>query len=166
MSKNYKPHLFKNKQALNKFLRRKTIVNQSKLLLSDEQIEILALGIKFVPDKSNDTETRVKSLQKFIKQVNTTLYFSDIKNSLRKKGHLSKILKSTWPTPSFSWTRDVSIKKLLNTYIHHEITPKTQFHPCLKEAIQQLNNHPSTYVLPADKGGGVVLWNKEDYIRE
>ncbi len=49
VGRRYKPYLFKNREALNRILRGKCLINQSNLVLRDEEIETLCLGLNYIP---------------------------------------------------------------------------------------------------------------------
>jgi hypothetical protein len=176
VGRRYKPHLFKTREALNRILRGKCLINQSSLVLGDEEIETLCLGLNYIPSCAADEKAAAaasiqieRQLALWSRSINLSLHFGADKPgsiSHHKRGWLSKYVPSTWCPPAQSWSSDPAINvKALGLpdafAISGPLTP-----PAIMAALEGLAQRDDVHILKSDKGRNVVIWAVADYDRE
>lgn len=172
----YIPYVFPDRKALNKFLSKKTIINQTVTVLTGPQIEALCLGLNFIANDSklDDSEVTDTTIKRFTKGINTALHFADIDEKTNKikrpnpRGHLSKHISSGWEPEKKDWERLPEVAALWNKYRESSTRPNPPPGTPIQilQAIKELKDNPDIYITSADKGGGIVIWEAEAYERE
>ena len=156
------------------------IVNLSKYTLNQSEISILEKGLNFIPTPSKEHEAKIvqdfllferklrlyHKLHKSEEEIETTDESSDDDSP-------HKILK-----PSKGWKPDDSemdpnIMRYKTSVLNDmqsklKMKKKPRFNISVKErkAIISLKQNSDIIIKPADKGGAIVILNKEDYIKE
>ena len=170
VSKNYVPLVYGNRRDLDNFLKIKPILNKSKKVLKDEEIESLALGLNFIPTLPRAKREKLRKLEttKFTKDVNKKLHWLIVKSEEIKKGFLEKIFTSQWEPPKRPWSNDEKVIMNLKDYVSQStIRPTPQPTPQkIINSLEQLARDPTINITPADKGGCIVLWPDDEYRRE
>ena len=174
---NYKPHAFKNKEALDGILKGKCLINQSRFVLPDEAIELLSLGLNFIPSSTFSRmhlDMLAEQSSRFKRSINLSLHFNKAKkagaaadgppSSLR--GWLASYVPSTWNPPAQSWAGDPTIDLDSCATRQENVIRGPTTPPALMAALRQLESRPDLSVLKSDKGRNIVVWATEDYDRE
>ena len=143
----------------------KNILNLSKRILNKAEISILSKGLKFVPTpKSIDRAAIKNELEVFGRKLRLAWHFRNDENSLvwnrfRKKSNFNPKDKDA--------AIEIYISRLeqelldINTNLkYHNITREE------REAINTLRNDTSIIIKEADKGSGIVVWDRDDYLKE
>ena len=177
--KNYKPLVYKNIQQLNKYLNDKILLNDKNTTLSNEEIEALSLGLKYIPTDPVIHSKRVadsrNSFERYARKIDTMIYFKKAELNYPKpnkpptKGHLTGVTKSHWDPPLAEWTNDETCRDLAQEITENIPTldhNKSITHQNITEAINKLAKNESIHILPADKGGTIVIWDSQEYDRE
>lgn len=172
----YKPYVFPNLRAMNTFLAKKTIINQTDRVLTGPQIEALCLGLNFITNdrKLDDPEITNSTIKRFTKSINTAIHFAEFDERTDKikkpspRGHLAKHISSQWEPETKDWQKLPAINQLWAEYRNNSswTIPKPGTPVQILQAIKQLKEDPAIYITSADKGGGIVLWEAAAYKRE
>lgn len=167
MNKKYTPSIFKNNKELRTLLSNQILINQSRRTLSDEQIEVLCLGLNFIPQQNKARQSEFSnSLFKLTRNIDTTITFATKKGKRKQKGWLANHVLSDWTPEKLTWRDDLKIKTLLDR-IHNfgADTPSIQ-HENLFSVIQEIKNWNDVHILKSDKGRNTVIWEVNDYDNE
>ena len=169
--RDYVPHILSDKNTLDQLLAEQSIVNQTTLELTGEQMEILALGLNFVPafPQKNLEQIHGREIDDWSQKIDTALYFAHHVNSNAKpsKGWLQKDLDSDWIPPTGSWRDDPCIADLRKNHLFVENEQDNYLTPApIKEAIKSLKENQQIHIMKADKGRNAVIWLTEDYDKE
>ena len=160
-----------------------SIVNLSNYKLNKEETKILEKGLNFIPTPLQ--EHPVKIVQDFLLferklRLHHKLYKqpqpdkeqdSDATDSEEESPH--KILR-----PSKGWKPDdskmdpnilrykISVLNDLEVQLNKVSRPRYNITKKERQALRSLRTNPDIIIKPADKGGAIVIWKKEDYIKE
>ena len=137
----------------------------SKRVLSEAEISLLSKGLKFVPTPSFFDKAALKQdLERFGRKLRLAWHFRDdqrefVFNPFKKKSNFK---------PK---DQDAAIEMYLSSLEKHifDLDTKIKYHNITKEerrAIDSLRNDPSIIIKEADKGSCVVVWDREDYLKE
>ena len=147
-------------------LSHKAVVNLSSYELSNEERILLSRGLSFCPEPTYVNKFHI---------YRDTLLFN---RRLRLKHHFKDTEHRDYdpfgvPT---GWTPPVGKPPHLDTYINvttreildHNITPKNCTNLTNNEiqVLNRLRSNDNLIIKPADKGGAIVLIDKQDYINE
>ena len=168
-SAHYWPRFFKSPRAFRVVLSGNILINQTSFYLSDSDIELLCLGLNFIPppnvsfdEFSNTFET---AYDKWSRAIDTALYFHD-NPSTNRKGWLHSEISSSWDPPLGSWRSDSRVldakDELLGVLRPDNFGSRESVFDC----IARLQSEHSIHILKADKGRSVVIWSAEDYDKE
>lgn len=154
-----------SKRKIKEHITSGSINNLSNLQLSDTQISLLQRGLSFVPTPRNKQPKlpHKDSIAQLINNINTRYFFR----------------KDTKPKPAIhrptGWTAPENNNLELNQFIddlhqysyepvEEEIT--SNISELEYQALKQLKDNKDIIIKEADKGKGVVLMNREDYIKK
>ena len=148
--------------------------NLSDVVLTEAQTSLLDKGLKFCPTPSApDVGNILRDVEKFFRNASLKLFFSENNDNVKINDptqafqHKDLKIKSTWMPPVPPLLEHV--KQLIISDIQN-----TQLKPCRQknltreqfQSIYTLRNNTNIVIKPADKGSGVVILNRDDYIRE
>jgi hypothetical protein len=139
------------------------VVNLSSQEISEQQIELLRLGLKFTPTPRKNQEELIKDTREFTRKLRLGEFFLDadenddgsiVKNKSRfipprgRNNHLDKYIDylhaiSSAPAPQ---------KKTKSNTSHN-----------LQLALKELQENQNLIIKEADKGGAIVLMDKDYY---
>ena len=162
-----------------------SVVNLSKRHLSTQEIQILERGMKFCPTPGEpDISENHNDLDKFHLRLKRYLHFhklspphddtSNIDITVAPTPNLHDPFKhpkfklpSAWIPPPVINLENFIFKNhrdLSDTHIprirNHNITAEEH------QALQNLRKDTNIVIKPADKGGAVVVWDRQNYIKE
>jgi hypothetical protein len=162
---NYKPLFFADTKKIRKLLQKKILINQSQTILTDAEIEVLCLGLNFIPSNGDTKQGTDVAISRLTHDINKQLLFNK-KNKHGDRGWLSKFVKSDWIPEEQSWMLDERITPIMDKLLN----PTKNINPILhNEAIQtlkKLQTCSDIHILKADKGRNTVIWSIPDYDRE
>ena len=145
----------------------KNVINLSQRQLTKSKILLLSKGLKFVPTPNRADKAKLKKeLEIFGRKLRLMWHF---RNDERIFDCDTKFRRKSTFNPK---NKDVIIetylssleKKLLDIDI-----PKDKFNNLSKEerdALYSLKSDNTIVIKGADKGSGVVVWDREDYLKE
>lgn len=178
----YRPIHFLNKVALDKVLAKKILINQTSLRLSGEEIEVLCLGLNFIPPPVRTLAEREAAFERsfaaWARRIDLAIHFhredGTVANPPTKPsfGWLGTAVPSTWLPPLGDWRfdpRTQAAKNMLRLAMTKEppvgIKEKAKARR-VRDAIEKLQSAPGVHILKADKGRSTVIWKEEDYDAE
>lgn len=143
------------------------IHNRSKRRLTTDQLKLLNLGLSFVPTPQAPHHAHtIRDTLLFNRRIRLKHFFQHSTTEYKTQDFPTE--KSGWiPPPGL----DTEIDSFTSYILTHMSTPrKNKFHQNLdnpmRTALKELRQMDDIIIFPADKGGGIVIQNTEDYINE
>ena len=148
--------------------------------LSHDELSVLNKGLKFIPEKNTiDQFQTIHDTETFFRRLRLKAFFHNkIQNSQScdDRSPTETLIDNLFSTRS-KWTPPQGLHSSLDYYIEkcrHEISMinyskkiKTSSLTESKiDALEKLKSRDDIVIKPADKGGRVVVWNKDHYIEE
>jgi len=164
ISETYQPLIFKSTKMINNLLKNNILINQTVTPLSDGAIELLCLGLNFIPSREDEPISQ-QPICRLITSINQAIFFSQQKKQDYTRGWLHHYTTSEWSPPPQSWLQDETIIKLLTTLPTAGIKSSSIPHK-LNQELLNLQKRQDIHILKSDKGRNTVLWRIEDYDRE
>ena len=143
------------------------VVNLSNVQLTKPEIEILDLGLQFVPTFCNSIFPSTQAaLDRFSRQIKFKYFFHGHE---RTKAGAKFTEKSTWTPPCNNASISTKLEELENL-VTFKVKPRDDFVGNLSkvelQTIKTLKNNPDIIIKPADKGSATVFMSRDCYIRE
>lgn len=144
------------------------MINLSNSQLTSDEKSLLSRGLKFCPSNRKYNEFQLfKDLDNFSRNLRLREYFFDKPNSSNPH----------FPRPQEPWTPKPGREKYLDMYIKavqgdilQAFGTRRSGPPNLtrkeRNALGSLGKRTDIVIKPADKGGGIVILDKDDYIQE
>ena len=142
------------------------ILNLSKRQLNNAEISILSKGLKFVTTPRFVDQAALKTdLEAFGRKLRLAWHFRNDENN---PFEYNPFKKKTNFNPK---NKDVAIEMYLSKVEEEilNINTKLKYHNVTKDernAIDSLKDDTSIIIKEADKGSGIVIWDREDYLKE
>lgn len=160
----YKPKIFKNKEAINRLLKGKILINQSEKILTNEEIEALCLGLNFIPTYHRTTSEETIAIERWKRDLNLSLQFLG-RESNSKRGWLSKLIKSEY-NPEQPWNNDPEFLKKTKQLCTPKIIESKTTPVDILTALRELKNSKDIHIMKSDKGRNIVIWPVVKYNKE
>jgi len=165
VDQNYKPTFFVDTKQINKLLQKNILINQSQTTLTDGAIEILSLGLNFIPSNSDMEQETEMAVTRLTHDINKQLLLHNRKTN-GNRGWLSKFVKSDWTPEEQTWTSDKRIIPIMDR-LHNPIKVTNPIlHNEAIQTLKTLQTRSDVHILKADKGRNTVIWGTTDYDRE
>ena len=160
-----------NKQHKNMRIRVSNILNEDKYItnlssrsLTEGEISLLSKGLSFVPATPPNKQSINSSLERFDRSNRIRHFF---RNQPEKEPHPFKV-PSKWIPPRASEEIELYLKRIksdmnkvkVNKHKKENLTPQE------KKALRNLAQDPNLIIKQADKGSGIVLEDRENYIQD
>ncbi|XP_013868522.1 uncharacterized protein LOC106520812, partial [Austrofundulus limnaeus] len=137
-------------------------------------MQVLSKGLTFSPTTGPDLCEVKSDLYKFYRNLNLKMWFSENNSNVTTNEPNVQFFK---PKSTFHPVNNnaslIAFKRKTNYDIEKLISDETQrgtYHHNLtreeRKAIKELNDNKTIIIKPADKGGAVVVWDRNEYIRE
>ena len=144
----------------------KNVVNLSKRNLNDAEISLLSEGLNFVPTCSNIDKAKLKmELEAFGRMLRLKWHFCN-----ENKDIYRDMFK---PKSKFNPRNEDAVIELYLSSLEEKLikvdVPKDKLNNLTnseRKALYDLKNDKSIVIKSADKGSAVVVWGREDYIKE
>ena len=149
-----------NQKLLNK---QKYITNLSSKTLTPPQVDVLSLGLPFVPSRSGSRNQLPEPLKNFERSNRLKDFFS---NKQPATIHPFKG-KSLWTPPPASPEIEAYLKRIkseVNALSPLKTTPNLT--PSQNKALQKLSSDPTLVIKSADKGSGIVVEDTTQYVKD
>ena len=144
----------------------KNVVNLSKRKLSDAEISLLSKGLNVVPRCNNIDTAKLKiELVSFGRMLRLKWHFRNENKDIHRDMFKPK---SKFNPRNKDAAIELYLSSLEEKLMKVEV-PKDKFNNLTKserKALYDLKNDKSIVIKSADKGSAVVLWDREDYIKE
>ncbi len=151
------------------------VFNANMQALDESDPLLPCCGLRFIPADNQPDKHKVTQahIRRYVNKINTAIFYEKMRlyngvpedpNTLR--GHLTKFTETTWRATLQDWEENEDINNGWTTY-RNQYSPNGYTTPvAITSAINQLSNDKEIYLSPADKGGGLVLWDRKAYRRE
>jgi len=153
-----------NDRYIGKFVS-SNVVNISNRNLSKAEISLLSKGLKFVPTPLYVDRAKLKEeLEKFGRKLRLLWHFRDDDNN--------SVINPFRPKSKFNPKGNDAAIEIYLSRLEEEINSidtKLGYNNLTREergALKDLRNDQSIVIKEADKGSGVVVWDREDYLAE
>ncbi|XP_069495412.1 uncharacterized protein [Ambystoma mexicanum] len=146
------------------------IFNLAKIDLTSPQIKVLSKGLSFVPSQKTDWFETELEVRRFLRTVRLKVFFNE-------HGGNEQELDTGLRAPSTFKPQDNEVTREILTFekcvlrdldkLKSNSKQKSLRHNLSKlenSALIELSNNPSIVIKPADKGGGIVVMSKAQYI--
>ena len=141
------------------------VINLSRRDLTDVEISLLSKGLKFCPTVKELDRAKIKQdLESFGRRLRLKWHFRDVEDDFARTPFR--------PKSSFNPRGDVAIEVYLSTLeqqimeIHEKGSNFSNLSAEEQEAFKSLQRDSDIIIKGADKGSGVVVWDREDYLME
>ena len=142
------------------------LFNLSKRELTSAEISLLSKGLKFIPTPSSINKAKIKeNLEVFGRKLRLKWHFRNEQNTLISDPFVEK--------SKFNPKGDSAIEVYLSCLEDKILTMADSFNPTFnnltreeRAALLKLRDDSSLVIKEADKGSAVVVWDREDYIKE
>ena len=142
------------------------VVNLSRRSLTDSEMSLLSKGLNFIPTSNTIDKAKLKTeLEAFGRILRLKWHFRNEANEF----HLDQFKpKSSLNPRNKDSAIEIYISSLEEKLIKLEI-PKDKYNNLTskeRQALYYLKNDKKIVIKGADKGSAVVVWDREDYIKE
>ena len=163
----------KGKKRVRRFKKSTNTVNLSTYKLTPAEENLLNKGLNFIPTPSREHPSHI--LQDFLlfdRKLRLKYFFMDkeIESNISPEDRPFK-LTTGWTPPATQDLNFDNYRKFTHQELMQELSkaPKYQrFNLTEKErqAVKSLSQNPNIIIKPADKGGAIVIQDKQKYIEE
>ena len=145
------------------------VFNLSHKVLTDTEISVLNKGLGFSPTPFSINEHKLRNdFNEFCRRMRCKWYFrgSEVSENFSEIPSFRK--KSTWIPPKGSASLEVFLGRVEDELFSIQPRQSRNLNLTKEEwsAVKSLKEDKSIVIKPADKGSCVVVWDKQDYIRE
>ena len=157
--------MFRGNRLEGKFVS-KNVINLSRRNLSSAEISLLSKGLKFVPTANKIDQANLKrELEEYGRKLRLMWHF---RNDERPFSQERFKPKSTFNPRNKDAVIETYLSCLEERLLDIEI-PSKRFNNLTKDernAMYSLKDDKSIIIKGADKGSAVIVWDREDYIKE
>ena len=157
--------MFRGNRLEGKFVS-KNVINLSRRNLSSAEISLLSKGLKFVPTANKIDQAKLKrELEEYGRKLRLMWHF---RNDERPFSQERFKPKSTFNPRNKDAVIETYLSCLEERLLDIEI-PSKRFNNLTKDernAMYSLKDDKSIIIKGADKGSAVIVWDREDYIKE
>ena len=144
----------------------KNVINLSKRNLSENEISLLSKGLNFIPTCNKVDVARLKiELERFGRMLRLKCHFRNDKRDIPINPFKAK---STFNPRNTDAAIEIYLSSLEEKLLKVEV-PKDKLNNLTKgerDAFYNIKNDKTIVIKGADKGSAVVVWDREDYIKE
>jgi hypothetical protein len=165
---NMKKYLIKNFDKIKK----SNITNLSDYKLTNKEILILNKGLNFTFSSNNNNnytiQRNIKNIDDFNRLMQIKQFFNKKKSNNNFNNYKKRLpIKSKWSPDTVS-TEINSFTDELKIILRkmEKIKNKNNISSSEMKALMKLKNNTNIIIKPADKGGGIVVMNKLDYVQK
>ena len=134
------------------------VINLSKKILIEVQVKVLSKGLKFCPTPKEIDMAKIKEdLENFGRRLRLKWFFRN-----EEEGFSTNPFKKK---SNFNPKQDVVIEQQIMD-IQEAGNNYSNLSKEEQDALKSLQNDTEIIIKSADKGSGVVVWDKEDYLKE
>ena len=142
------------------------VVNLSNKVLTDAQIRVLSKGLKFCPTAREIDRAKIKEdLENFGRRLRLKWHFRDVEENFSTNPFRHKSTFNPKDNDAaieiFCSTIEQQIMDIREEGDNYRNLTKEE-----QEALKSLQNDTEIIIKSADKGSAVVVWGREDYLKE
>ena len=156
---------YKGERLESKFVS-SNVINLSRRNLSEAEISLLSKGLKFVPTANKIDRAKLKTeLEEYGRKLRLMWHF---RNDEKPFSYEKFRPKSTFNPRNKDTVIETYLSSLEERLLDIDISSK-RFNNLTKEernALYNLRDDPTIIIKGADKGSEVVLWDRDDYLKE
>ena len=141
------------------------VINLSKRVLSKAEISVLSKGLKFCPTAKEIDRSKLKEdLEKFGRRMRLKWHFRDLEEDFS----INPFKKRSTFNPKHDSAIEVYLSVIEQQIMDIEEGGSNFSNLSFeeREALKGLRNDSEIIIKSADKGSGVVVWDREDYLKE
>ena len=142
------------------------VLNLSRRKLSKGEVSILSKGLKFVPTPTFVDKAAIKQeLETFGRKLRLAWHFRGEDRTFERSNPFKT--KSKFNPRDKDAAIEIYLSRLEEEILN--LNFKIKYHNITKEereAIKSLKNDTSIIIKEADKGSGIVVWDRDDYLKE
>ena len=142
------------------------VINFSRRNLSEAEISLLSKGLKFVPTANKIDRAKLKTeLEEYGRKLRLMWHF---RNDEKPFSYEKFRPKSTFNPRNKDTVIETYLSSLEERLLDIDISSK-RFNNLTKEernALYNLRDDPTIIIKGADKGSAVVVWDRDDYLKE
>lgn len=146
------------------------IFNLSSVQFTREELKVLELGLKYAPDKPFDQFEAFIDLQKFLRKLNIKKHFAMNPGELRRVDsdfEQTRLKNNSIFNPKTPGNQCINaFKKMVEGDIKLMGNTNKKRPNNIWKTIKNIGKKHEVVIRPADKGGGLVILNKKDYLDE
>ena len=157
--------VFKSTGQINILLKNNILINQTNTPLNNKTIEVLCLGLDFIPSTTVNNDILNPAIQRLTRDINVRLHFLDV-DQRNKRGWLTEFCKTEWEPETLTWSTDDRITSILEGLSTPDKALNPISHKEVVKTIDKINKRTDVHVLKSDKGRNTVIWKISDYDRE
>lgn len=142
------------------------MVNLSSHELTEQQISLLTLGLKFTPTPSQNQEDLIKDTKEFTRKLRLGEFFVDA--NTQNDDSIAKNKSNFMPPRGRNQILDKCIDHL-HTFAAASTTNhnvKLNLTKSKQQALKELQQNSSIVIKEADKGGAIVIMDKDYYVEK
>ena len=144
----------------------KNVVNLSKRKLTKAEVSLLSKGLKFVPTSNHINKAKLKmELEAYGRMLRLKWHFRNDEKAFDQNKFKPK---STFNPRNKDAAIEIYLSSLEEKLMNIEI-PQNKYNNLTREersALYNLKNDKNVVIKSADKGSAVVVWDRDDYIKE
>ena len=149
----------KNQKTIIKDVTKPSVINLSNYKLTEDQIDLLKLGLKFCPTpKSNITE-----LKEDVKDSERKVRLKELFGNKENKDDSLVKNKSKFQPTKGNKDIDTFFQKIWNLEFKDNSQIRNNLSHKQKLALEELRNNENIIIKEADKGGAVIIMEREYY---
>ena len=142
------------------------VINLSRRNLFEDEISLLSKGLKLVPTANKIDRAKLKTeLEEYGRKLRLMWYF---RNDEKPFSYKKFRPKSTFNPRNKDTVTEIYLSSLEERLLDTDISSK-RFNNLTKEernALYNLRDDPTIIIKGADKGCAVVVWDRDDYLKE
>lgn len=153
-------------------LKEKYLFNLSKIELTSAEKSVLDKGLKFVPPRKFNTFSTFIDVQKYIRRLNIQIHFlSQPLTTSRVMGrdnnaHTGLSNPALFNLPGNMASSLNVFRSLVLKDLDQLPNRRIYINPTITSGLKSLCERKNLIVCPTDKGEGIVILDKEEYIKE
>ena len=141
------------------------VINLSKRVLPDAEVKDLSKGLKFCPTTKEIDRAKIKEdIESYGRRLRLKWFFRDVDEEFSVNPFKKKSKFNPKDDLAFEFYLSYITEEILG--IEEEGSNFRNLTKEEREALKILQNDTSIIIKSADKGSGVVVWDREDYLKE
>jgi len=143
------------------------ILNDARIPLTKHHLLAITKGMSFIPNKPPQPAAVKEDLERLRRSLNLRLFWTGRPKNEYRSSLVSSIIKSPWQPPDIidhrhpAWANFTCEVTEASKNKEPPNLPNRSFN-----SWRDLTLNTKAFIVPADKGGRIVFWSRDDYYRE